>query len=376
MAALETTDFTSSAEELVDAQFTDRTETLDIIHVLTRDFLQAVAQGDNPQLSITSRSEKNVVRDENRRLRLGKIKVTKKLFVKNGTGAERYAKIWQVLSLVQKLLLEGKVATQREAYYCLVQHFKNQSEFNDTLQDVVALTGCARSSLGICASSSGAIAGRVQWLEGGETIDCSATTGGKLIPGVIEGVRFESLGARYILVVEKDAVFTYLCGQRIWDSLPLVLVTGCGYPPLSVRAILKQLQTQLQLPVVGLFDYNPHGVRILLTYKYGSTRMGLEAHSYAVDIKWLGVHHSDLFDPSTGSVCVERSALQQWSSADERVFNSVASRVEVIQCPHYQREMGLMRRARVKAEIEALNSRGFDTLEFKIVQKILRKNYF
>ncbi len=52
MAALETTDFTSSAEELVDAQFTDRTETLDIIHVLTRDFLQAVAQGDNPQLSI------------------------------------------------------------------------------------------------------------------------------------------------------------------------------------------------------------------------------------------------------------------------------------------------------------------------------------
>lgn len=42
--------------------------------------------------------------------------------------------VWLVLSLVQKLLLEGKVATQREAYYCLVQHFKNQSEFNDTLQ--------------------------------------------------------------------------------------------------------------------------------------------------------------------------------------------------------------------------------------------------
>ena len=86
------------------------------------------------------------------------------------------------------------MATQREAYYCLVQHFKNQSEFNDTLQgyrlyqeymyssvhamsclidyfsicqlpraDVVALTGCARSSLGVCASSSGAIAGLLLW---------------------------------------------------------------------------------------------------------------------------------------------------------------------------------------------------------------------
>jgi len=29
--------------------------------------------------------------------------------------------------------------------------------------DVVALTGCARSSLGICASSSGAIAGCLIW---------------------------------------------------------------------------------------------------------------------------------------------------------------------------------------------------------------------
>lgn len=187
-------------------------------------------------------------------------------------------------------------------------------------------------------------------------------------------MRFESLGARYILVVEKDAVFTYLCGQRIWNSLPLVLVTGCGYPPLSVRAVLKQLHAQLQLPVLGLFDYNPHGVRILLTYKYGSTRMGLEAHSYAVDVKWLGVHHSDLFN--AGRVRVEESALQQWSPADERVFTGVTERVGFMQCPHYQRELTLMKGARIKAEIEALNSGGFDTLEQKILQKILRKNYF
>ena len=45
--------------------------------------------------------------------------------------------VWQVLALIQKLLLEGKVATQREAYYCLVQYFKNQGEFNDTLQGEV-----------------------------------------------------------------------------------------------------------------------------------------------------------------------------------------------------------------------------------------------
>lgn len=121
--------------------------------------------------------------------------------------------VWQVLALIHKLLMEEKLITQREAYYTLVQYFKHQSEFNDTLQggyigvtslptilplippptslptspptclptslptslrtslptclpsctDVVALTGCVRSSLGICASSSGAIAGSVLW---------------------------------------------------------------------------------------------------------------------------------------------------------------------------------------------------------------------
>lgn len=33
-----------------------------------------------------------MVRDDNGCLRLGKVKVTKKLFSKNGVGAERYAK--------------------------------------------------------------------------------------------------------------------------------------------------------------------------------------------------------------------------------------------------------------------------------------------
>ena len=193
---------------------------------------------------------------------------------------------------------------------------------------------------------------------------------------MVEGVKFESLGARYILVVEKDAVFTYLCGQRIWDSLPCIIVTGCGYPPLSVRAVIKQLSDQLRVPVLGLFDYNPHGVRILLTYKHGSTRMGMEAHSYAVDIKWLGVHHSDLFDSSTEQPRVELSAIQQWKATDERVYSSVATNVAAMECPQYSREVSLMGKVKVKAEIEVLNTGGFDSLEQKIIQKILRKNYF
>ena len=195
------------------------------------------------------------------------------------------------------------------------------------------------------------------------------------IPGVLEGVTLESLGARYILIVEKDAVFTYLCGQRIWDTLPCIVVTGCGYPPLSVRALVKQLAGQLSLPVLGLFDYNPHGLRILLTYKFGSTRMGLEAHAYATDVKWLGVHHDDVFDDQ-GQATIEQSALQQWSLSDDRTFTGVLGQVQAMGNPFYRREVKLMGERRVKAEIEALNNGGFDSLEQKIIQKILRKKFF
>ena len=199
------------------------------------------------------------------------------------------------------------------------------------------------------------------------------------VPGSIEGVEFESLGARYILVVEKDAVFTYLCGQRLWDSLPCVLVTGCGYPSLSVRALVKTLVTQLgkDLPILGLFDYNPHGVQILLTYKFGSTRMGLEAHTHAVDIKWLGLHHSDIMGEE-GRLKVDASALQQWAPSDERVFGSVQARAELMMNPQYSKEMALMEQVRVKAEIEAINSsaRELDSLENTIIHKIICKKYF
>lgn len=60
----------------------------------------------------------------------------------------------------------------------------------------------------------------------------------------------------FIFIHVIDAVFTYLCGQRIWDRLPCILITGCGYPPLSVRALVKTLSDQFEIPILGLFDYN------------------------------------------------------------------------------------------------------------------------
>ena len=52
----------------------------------------------------------------------------------------------------------------------------------NSVPDVIALTGVVRASLGICASSSGGIAGQLLWKEpGGEWEDCSVGAAGKRV---------------------------------------------------------------------------------------------------------------------------------------------------------------------------------------------------
>ncbi|XP_065177796.1 uncharacterized protein LOC135808527 [Sycon ciliatum] len=385
-------------EELfLDASKWDPKLVLGKIEGLAVELTEAVAKGQDFPLSLCRRDSKNVLWDEEGKLRLGTQKVTKTMFGRQGVGLKRYVMLWKIMAFVQKLLLDKQQCTQREAYYCLVNHFAHQGEFNDALMEVASLIGCSRISLGICAASAGSIAGSVQWLEGqNQPVDCTQVgSTGKRIPGDIDNVRFSSLGARYIIVVEKDAVFMYLCEHRLWETIPCILVTGCGYPPLSVRAVVHKLSDTLHVPVLGLVDYNPHGVRILLTYKFGSARMGAESHKYATpNLQWLGLHHGDIFGMNPESEptnlpeahnqsrryyeesVVPESSLQPWGSSDDIVFRSLISLPYFKVNASYRRELLNSARERMKAEIEALNANEWDAVANMVVRKILRHQYF
>ena len=105
--------YSCSAEEVADAKLTTRRETLLVIESLTQEFLRAIANGDDPELHLVNiymyytsvcvltcvymymqatRSERNVLRDSQGHLHLGRSKSVKKLFSKNAIGTERYAK--------------------------------------------------------------------------------------------------------------------------------------------------------------------------------------------------------------------------------------------------------------------------------------------
>jgi len=58
---------------------------------------------------------------------------------------------------------------------------------------------------------------------------------------------------------------------------------------------LKRLKEELKIPVLGLVDSDPYGLKILSVYMSGSKNMSYDSSSLTTpDIKWLGLRPSDL----------------------------------------------------------------------------------
>jgi len=72
---------------------------------------------------------------------------------------------------------------------------------------------------------------------------------------------------KFLLIVEKEGPFNRLCEDRFFDRVPCIIVTGCGFPDVSTRCLVGKLKSaHPELIVVGVCDYNPYGVALLLTY--------------------------------------------------------------------------------------------------------------
>ncbi|KAI3468685.1 hypothetical protein Pfo_025348 [Paulownia fortunei] len=216
----------------------------------------------------------------------------------NENTANSFIRVWKVMEMCYQILVQEKKVTQRELFYKLLcdspQYFTSQSQVNRTIQDLVALLRCSRYSLGIMASSRGAVAGRLLLQActkisfckepNQEVVDCSACgSSGYAISGdlnLLEKLVMTS-DARYIIVVEKHAIFQRLAEDRVFNQIPCIIITAKGYPDIGTRLLLHRMSREFPvLPILGLVDWNPAGLAILCTFKFGSIAMGLEAYRY------------------------------------------------------------------------------------------------
>ena len=71
-----------------------------------------------------------------------------------------------------------------------------------------------------------------------------------------------------------------------------------------------------QMPVYCLVDYDPDGISIFRTYKYGSNSMGHEEHVTIANMQWLGLKSSDIISRSPLRLQTQPDSLDRSQSQD------------------------------------------------------------
>lgn len=262
--------------------------------------LHSLAAGAVPDLEVASTAARNVAAAGGTAaapLTLGTGSTTLSLTGRGGRGAGRYARALLAAAASHEALAGGRTLTQRDLFYSFKSvgvRGATPSAASAAVADVQALLRVPRCALGVVAAPRGSVGGQL-WLGspggGGDgQWACLADEGpaGRPLPGDTAALLAPPArtDAAHLLIIEKDAVFRRLCEDRVWDRLPggAVLLTSAGWPALAVRAFAAHLRSTNPASlgtVLGVCDWNPAGVGILVAYKYGTRRgaLGGEAGS-------------------------------------------------------------------------------------------------
>ncbi|GAB4857433.1 hypothetical protein Ancab_015342 [Ancistrocladus abbreviatus] len=279
------------------------------------------------------------------------------------------------MEMCLQILVQEKRVTQRELYYNLLcgspEYFRSQVEVTRTIQaDTVLESWRLVEDLLLAAFCCRHLS--ISFIEPNqEIVDCS-TYGfsGHAITGDLKSLEklVMKTDARYIIVIEKHAVFQRLVEDRIFNQIPSILMTAKGYPDLATRFLLHRVsQAFPSLPILALVDWNPAGLAILCTFKYGSIGMGLEAYRYgACNVRWLGLRGDDL-------QLIPEESLTPLKAKDLQIAKSLTS-LDILQ-DNYKEELSLMVQSGQRAEIEALYYHGYDFLGKYLAKKIVQANY-
>ncbi|EFJ51555.1 hypothetical protein VOLCADRAFT_103453 [Volvox carteri f. nagariensis] len=284
--------------------------------------------------------------------------VSKRPFANTAT-CRKAAITARILSLVHELVGKRIHVTKRDLFYTDVKLFEDQSQSDAVLDDLACMLGCTRSSLNVVASEKGVVVGRLSFREDGDFIDCQRMgVGGKAIPPNIDKVSDISSDAAFILLVEKDAAFMRLAEDRFYNTYPCIILTAKGQPDVATRLFLKRLKSTLKIPVLALVDSDPYGLKILSVYMKGSMNMSYDSSNLTTpDIKWLGVRPSDLDRFNIPQQC-RLPMTEEDIKTGRRLLEEDFIRAN----PEWVKELELMLATKVKAEIQALSSFGFQYL--------------
>jgi DNA topoisomerase VI subunit A len=347
------------------------------IEKLAEAALKTTKAGKNPFVEIPVRSLANVKWSEKKRLvELGGQKQKRYFF--NVSMAKKFMQTFLVSEACKELIDSGKTTSIRDLYY-VTKHtigdtrqntFEEQDESDPIIEDLEVALDSLREELHLFASRKGSMVGPITIRDSGDTIDLRRMgSGGWAVPSIVEEniIQFVRHEARYVLLIEKDAVWTRFNEDKFWKREKCVILQGGGQPPRGVRRLVQRLHAELRLPVYVLVDNDPWGFYIYSVMKQGSINLAYESMRMAVpDARFVGLSSFDKEKYKLPS----NVAIKMDEGDNNRAKQMLA--YPWFQKKHWQREIQEMVRSGEKYELEALSRRGISFITEEYLPKKLK----
>jgi meiotic recombination protein SPO11 len=133
-----------------------------------------------------------------------------------------------------------------------------------------------------------------------------------------------------------------------------MLLQAKGYPDIQTRQFIRLLSRHRpEIPILALVDFDPDGIGIMSTYKYGSVSLAHESNLAVPSIRWLGVRSWDFLNTKH-----EIQGLLSLTARDRKIGMKMLAKsgAEEDGDEEWRRELQIMLMMNVKAEIQILGN--------------------
>src|SRR3990167_4673667 len=354
-----------------------RNSTVNALEDLGKNILSQIKKGKNPEIAIPIRALSNIEFDEKSKMVSLGNKVSARYFF-HIAHAKKFLQTVEVAAVSHNLLREDKHASLRDVFYMIKRTIPGtkanivdeQSESDSVIEDLELITDHSREQLNINANKNGSVAGKVIIEDKGDTIDWSKLgSGGWSIPSNVENIKFKKVTGKYILYMEKAAVWERLHEDKFWDKQNCSIRSSQGQTTRGIRRLLQRLHTEHRLPIYVLTDLDSWGHYIYSVIKFGSINLAHISDKMAIpNVKFLGIHTKD----------IEKYELQRhlikFNEKDIKRLKQISEYEWFKDNKRWQEEFAALKKMGAKAEIQALSSKGISFISEKYLPEKIKNN--
>src|SRR4030042_365654 len=216
---------------------------------LSKGLVKDILAGKPPVVDIPVRALSNVSYDEKEeRLVLGDKAAQRNFF--NVAHAKKFLQTVEVAKISKKLIDADKNTSLRDVFYMAKRTIPNtktnivddQPESDCAIEDLEVLTGLPREQLHINANKNGSVSGQVIIEDKNDEIDWSKLgSGGWSIPSNVENIKFKKVNAKYVIYMEKAAVWERLHEDKFWEKQNCIIMSSQGQTTRGIRRMLQRM---------------------------------------------------------------------------------------------------------------------------------------